>query len=160
MRHFHEAIQFLPFLFLSAFAAKEDRHEIGDLHGPVAGPEAGDENIRIGHIGGNRIPITHGRNGKPPALLVVKQGAEYAGRINIRQAQPVNRTIQPDQRHRMQITDQAIVIDLLVHFHPLGSLPTNPMSSQSLPKLSAYRTKQIKKACLMNFPESNRSKEN
>ena len=48
------------------------------------------------------------------ALLVIKYGSEYAWRIEVRKAEPIDRTVDPDQGYGMHIADDSVVLDGLI----------------------------------------------
>ena len=66
--------------------------------------------------------VTGRGNAEPSALAVVQQRGKDAGGIEVRQAEPVDGAVHPDQRGRAHVADDAVILDGLVvraHFRVL-----------------------------------------
>jgi len=93
-------------------AAIAVRHQIDDLDLAFLRHPARDEHECVATVlarGGDGRPL---RGDPPVALLeVAQQGAEGAGGVEARQAQPVDVPVATDQRPGVAIADQCIVFD-------------------------------------------------
>ena len=58
------------------------------------------------------VAITDCGDGEAPALLVIEQGGEHAGRVEARTAEPVDGAVGRDQRGGLEISDEAVLCDL------------------------------------------------
>ena len=72
-----------------------------------------------------------------PPLLVVEDRGEHAGRVEARQAQPVDRAVHADQRRRPHVADEAVVLDRLVRHGPAS--PTGDSIRQSGDRHEQFR---------------------
>jgi hypothetical protein len=83
-----------------------DRHVIGNLTDAVGVKEFGDQNIGVRPVM-LFLPdvLTSRRNAKSAAFLVVQDGGEYARRIEVGHAKPVNRAIHANHCRRVQIAN-------------------------------------------------------
>ena len=92
-----------------------DRHVILDLAHAVVVQEAGDEDVGVRPVELLVPEVVAGRgDAEAAALSVVQDGGEDAGRIEVRQAEPVDGAVHPHQRRRAQVADDAVVLDGLV----------------------------------------------
>ena len=96
----------------SVVAGDGDRHEVDHLQDPVRVQEPGHEDVRFRPVE-LLVPGALDRRGdpEPPALLVVQDRTEHARGIEPREAEPVDRPVQPDQRGGPQVPDDAVVLD-------------------------------------------------
>ena len=94
--HSHPANQ-----FIRHEAGAADRHVVLHLGHVVGVQEAGDEDSGVRPVELLVAELVAGR-GDPeaPALLVVQDGGEDAGRVEARQAQPVDGAVHAHQRRR------------------------------------------------------------
>ena len=87
-------------------------HEVHDLAHPIRVKKARDQDVCVGQIGLTGAELVDGgRDLKVPAPSVVQQGAEHAGRIEVRQATPVDGSVGGDQRHGPEISDDPVLLD-------------------------------------------------
>ena len=92
-----------------------DRHVILDLANSVRVQESRDQDVGVGPIELLVAKIIAGRgDAEPPALLVVEDRGEDARRIEMRQAEPVDRAVHADQGRGPHVADDAVVLDRLV----------------------------------------------
>src|SRR5690348_16137672 len=77
----------------ACFAA--DRHEVDRLRHPLIGEKSRDQDIRIGEVELADRALDGRRHRPEPALSIVEDRREDAGRIESRQAAPVDRAIFP-----------------------------------------------------------------
>ena len=88
------------------------RHEIGQQHSAFRRHEAGFEYQGIGAIGAARLDDIGCRRYQPPAVLgAAQQGSETGGAVETWPAQPVERTVAPDQCSRLAISNQRVILD-------------------------------------------------
>ena len=88
------------------------RHEVDHLAHPVGGEEPGHQYGGVGEV--HLLGLVTGALGTDPeaaAAVVVEQGAEHAGRVEPREAEPVDRTVGAHQRRGLQVTDDAVLGD-------------------------------------------------
>ena len=73
-----------------------DRHEVGDLHRPVRAAVDRLEDERVGHVRPGRSAAILRRPDQPaPVLGLAEQGRETRRRVEPREAQPVDRPVEP-----------------------------------------------------------------
>ena len=65
-----------------------------------------------------------GRDPEPPALLIVEDSGEDAGRVKTRETEPVNRAVHAHERGGMHVADDAVVLNGLVSQVPTLRLLT------------------------------------
>ena len=54
------------------------------------------------------------------AFLVIQDGGEDAGRIEVRQTQPIDRAVHGHERRRPQVADYSMILDGLIVGHDKG----------------------------------------
>ena len=89
-----------------------DRHEVLDLDDSVGRHEARDQDVRVGKV--ELLGHTLGHDRCDPvvaALARVEDRGEDAGRIEPRQAVPVDRAVRTDERDGVQVADHAVLGD-------------------------------------------------
>src|SRR5829696_2950632 len=91
--------------------ARHDRHEVKGLGKARSREVAGQEHVCIGQVKLLAVGVIHRSQREMPALLVVEDGAEDARGVEGRQAQPVYGAVGTDQRRRVQVPDDAVVLD-------------------------------------------------
>lgn len=95
-----------------------NRHEVHYLTDPVGTDEPGDQDRRTGQVElFAHVFHVAGRNLEVSAFLPVDQTAENAWRIKPGRTEPVKRAVPGDQRRRLQITDQPVVLDCRIRLH-------------------------------------------
>ena len=94
------------------------RHEIGYLGGRSFAAKTGYEDIGLGEVNLAMIDRIGGRDEKPAALFVIKEAIEHSGRIEERQAQPVDRAVVAHERGRVHVPDQSVVFDPFICHEP------------------------------------------
>src|SRR5918995_1281498 len=99
-----------------------DRHEVERLGQALGREVAGQEHVRVGQVELVAVGVLHGPQRELPAFFVVEDGAEHARRVEGGQAQPVYGTVGADQRRRMQVPDDTVVLD--------GEIPHPGLPSQ------------------------------
>ena len=102
---------------------RRDRHEVLHLADAVRGEEARDQNVRVGPVELLRRPfLDGGRDPVTAALLGVEDRGEDARRVEARAAEPVDRPVGADERHRVQVADHAVLGDREVIGHAQANL--------------------------------------
>ena len=99
-----------------------DGHEVLHLAHPVRRQEAGDEDVGIGEVelpGG--VAVVCRRDPVVAALLGVEDGREHARRVEPLRAVPVDRAVGADQGDRVQVADDAVLLDREVVRHASGA---------------------------------------
>ena len=92
------------------------RHEVRDPHRPAGGVP-----LLLEHQCALHVATTRGRSARlggeqPPAIgRSAEQGGKASGRVEPGHAQPVDRTIPPDERGGMGVADQGVILDALAH---------------------------------------------
>ena len=94
---------------------RPDGHVIFEFPDAVGVQKAADQDIRFRPVV-LLVPQTFRRRGdtESPALVRIENRAEDARRIEARQAQPIDRPVQPDQGGRPHVADDAVILDRLV----------------------------------------------
>ena len=94
-----------------------DGHEVRDFSNSVGGQKTGEQDIRVRQIELAMLGVLQLRcDPKTAAAFGIEQRGEEGGRVEVREAQKVDRPIQRDQRDGVQIADHAVVLDGL-RFH-------------------------------------------
>ncbi len=96
-----------------------DGHAVGDAHRPARRVELGLEHERI-----RPVPATRGEDGTlaagrrelPVAVgLVTEEPSEAGGGVEVRQAHPVDRSVDADEGGGVQVADDGVILDALAH---------------------------------------------
>ena len=89
-----------------------DGHEVHDLADAFGREEPGDQDVRVGQV---HLAAAEGVGGggdpEGSSAGVVEDRAEDAGRVEMRKAEPVDRPVQGHQRDRVEVADDAVVLD-------------------------------------------------
>ena len=99
-----------------------DGHEVLHLAHAVGRQEAGDEDVGVGEVellGG--VAVGRRRDPVVAALLGVEDGREHARRVEPLGAVPVDRAVGADQGDRVQVADDAVLLDRKVVRHASGA---------------------------------------
>ena len=100
-----------------------DRHEVDEFGDPRRTQKTGDEHVRVGPVELLGVDALPGRPDlETPAFGVVQNRAEHARRVEVRQAEPVERAVLADEGGGPQVADDAVVFDRLVG-HGAGGPP-------------------------------------
>jgi len=91
--------------------AVADGHEIHQLGQAISGEKAREQNIRVGPVELAGLERHSRRDAKPAAALLVEERRKDAGGIKARQAQPVQCAVGAHQRGRVQVADDAVLLD-------------------------------------------------
>ena len=93
-----------------------DRHVVLDLGDAVGVQEAGDQDVGFRPVVLLLAQLAGRGRGdpEPPPLVGVEDRPEHAGRVEARQAQPIDRPVQADQGGAVHVPDDAVVLDRLV----------------------------------------------
>src|SRR5215203_181908 len=100
---------------------RHDRHEVKCLGKARRREEAGQEHVGIGQVELVAVGVLHRSQREMPAFLVVEDGAKNTRGVEGWQAQPVYGAIGTDERSRVQIPDDTVVLDRQI---PHSSLPS------------------------------------
>ena len=88
------------------------RHEVDEPHGTVVRLELGLEDERVAAVLAARRAELARRLDRPVAVLrVAEQRGEERARVEARQAQPVDGAVTADERGRLQVADEPVVLD-------------------------------------------------
>jgi hypothetical protein len=116
------------------------RHVVHDLAHAARRQEARDQDVRIGPVvllGGHVRDIARA-DLEVAALLLVEDRREDARRVEMWVAEPVDRSVHPDQGRAVHVADNAVVLNGLVrHIRVLKSCPgrSAPFANlEALPK--------------------------
>src|SRR5215210_9592176 len=101
--------------------ARHDWHEVEGLSKSRRREEAGQEHVGIGQVELVAVGVLHRSQREMPALLVVEDGAEHTRGVEGGQAHPVYGAVGTDERSRVQIPDDTVVLDRQI---PHSSLPS------------------------------------
>ena len=89
-----------------------DRHRVDDLQHAPGGVEVGLEHERAVAVAALRARHLGGGREQPAAVgLVAEQRGEAGGRVEPREAQPVDRAVAAHQRRGLRVADQGVVLD-------------------------------------------------
>src|ERR687889_443224 len=91
--------------------ARHDRHEVKRLGKTRRREEAGQEHVGIGQVELLAVGELHWSQREMPTLLVVEDRAEDTRGVEGGQAQPVYGAVGTDERSRVQIPDDTVVLD-------------------------------------------------
>src|SRR3990172_7046844 len=89
----------------------QDRHEVHALADAVLAKEARQEDVCIRQV---HLLRDSGRTRRDPevaASLRVKNRGEHAGRIEVREATPIDRTVRAYQGDAVKIADHSVILD-------------------------------------------------
>src|SRR5215204_1399774 len=100
---------------------RHDRHEVKCLGKARRREEAGQEHVGIGQVELVAVGVLHRSQREMPAFLVVEDGAKNTRGVEGWQAQPVYGAIGTDERSRVQIPDDTVVLDRQI---PHSTLPS------------------------------------
>jgi hypothetical protein len=110
--HRHPSAQPLDDAHQARRPAGSPRHEVDQADGAVGGLELGLEHQRPRAVAAAGLAhLARGCHAPVSVPLVAEQRGEARGRIEARQAEPVDRSVPADQRRRLHVADQAIVLD-------------------------------------------------
>ena len=100
--------------------AGPDRHVVLDLGDAVGVQEAGDQDVGVRPVVLLLAQLAGRGRGdpEPPPLVGVEDRPEHAGRVEPRQAEPIDRPVQADQGGAVHVPDDAVVLDRLVAHRP------------------------------------------
>ena len=93
-------------------------HKVEELGHPLGAHEARDEHVGVGPVVLLRTAVARAYP-EEPALIVVKNLGEHAGAVEMRDAQPVHTSVDPDQRCSAHVTDHTVCIDWQVSTLPV-----------------------------------------
>src|SRR5919106_2926282 len=100
---------------------RHDRHEVKGLGQAFGREVAGQEHVGVGQVELVAVGVLHRMQREMPALLVVEDGAEDTRGVEGGQAQPVYGAVGTDERSRVQIPDDTVVLDRQI---PHSTLPS------------------------------------
>jgi hypothetical protein len=107
------------------------RHVVDHLADPVGAEKAGDQDVGFGPV---ELLVGHViyRRGdfEVTALLMIQNAGKDARGVKAGMTVPIDRTVHADQRHRVHVADDAVVIDVLIT-HPLAPPLFVPVPSSS-----------------------------
>ena len=107
-----------------------DRHEVHDLADALGCEETGDEDVGVGEI---HLALSHGvrggRDPEGPAALRIEDRAEDAGRVEVREAEPVDRSVQSDERDRVKVADDPVMLDRRIAHPTIPPRPPEPTAA-------------------------------
>ena len=88
------------------------RHQVDDPGGPACASRS-PSRARAVAVGSAARPRDGPRGGETPVAVrfVAEQGGEARGRVEAGQAQPVDRSVAADQRGRVRVADERVVLD-------------------------------------------------
>ena len=88
------------------------RHEVGHLGHAVVGQEPGEQHVGVGQVELLvRRVVELRRDLEAAAALGVEEGGEHRRRVEGRQAEEVDRSVLAHQRDRVEVADDAVVLD-------------------------------------------------
>jgi hypothetical protein len=74
------------------------------------------EDQSVVEVAASRLNVVLPRRDQPPSVLrAAKKRAKACRAIETGQAQPIDRTVAPDQRHRLAVSDDSVVLDSKRH---------------------------------------------
>src|ERR671917_336914 len=101
--------------------ARHDRHEVKGLGKSRRREEAGQEHVGIGQVELVAVSVLHRSQREMPALLLVEDGAEDTRGVEGGKAQPVYGAVGTDERRRVEVPDDTMVLYRQI---PHSSLPS------------------------------------
>src|SRR5262249_10980229 len=115
-------------------ASTTNGHVVFQFTDALGVQEARDQDVGVGPVElfGPQVDARHRGDAKMPTLLVVENGREDARRVKARQTQPVDGTVYPHERHRVEVADYAVILDWLVRHvsRMLLVIPRTPLPKQ------------------------------
>ncbi len=88
------------------------RHEVGHANAAVLGVEVELVDERALPVAAlDALDLAVGREQPAAVALVPEQRGEARARVEAREAEPVDRAVAPDERRRLQVADQPVVLD-------------------------------------------------
>src|SRR5207248_2307911 len=92
------------------------RHRVDDTNGPVLGVELRLEHNRAGSVPAlDPADATPGGDQPAPGRFPVEEGREHGAGIEPRQAEPVDRSVPPDERGGTGVADERVVLQRQSH---------------------------------------------
>ena len=96
----------------TGMSRRVDRHEVRDLGHALIAEEPGQEQIGVGQV---ELLVSRllelGTDAEYPPALRVEQGGEHRRRVEVRQAEKVDRAVQTHQRRRLEVADDRVRLD-------------------------------------------------
>src|SRR5262249_24806462 len=94
-----------------------DRHQVDHFADAVRAEEARHQHVAVGQVHLLVLGLVEAGDLEEASFLLVENRAKNAGRVEVRQAAPVDRTVHTHQRHRVQVANDAVGLDRLIdHF--------------------------------------------
>ena len=88
------------------------RHEVDDRDRAALGDEGRLEDHAVAAVAAlDAGDIAGGRDPPPPMLGIAKEGGEAGAGIEARPAEPVDRSVAADERARLAVTDECVILD-------------------------------------------------
>jgi hypothetical protein len=115
------------------------RHEVDDLADALLGQVPGEQDRRVRqvHLLGGERPARRA-DPVPATAALVEQRTEHRRRVEPREAEPVDRTVEGYQGRRLQVTDQPVVRDRRIVVVHLSRLHGRTGSGDVRPPTSAF----------------------
>jgi RNA polymerase sigma-70 factor (ECF subfamily) len=89
-----------------------DRHRVDHLEHAAVGVEVGLQHQRVVAVAAlDALHLAGGREQPAAVRRIAEQRGEAGGRVEPRQAQPVDRSVLADQRRRLRVADDGVVLD-------------------------------------------------
>src|SRR5215203_4492777 len=120
--------------------ARHDRHEVKGLGKARRREVPGQEHVGIGQVELLAVGVIHRSQREMSALLVVEDGAEDARGVEGRQAQPIDGAVGTDQRRRVQVPDDTVVLDGQISHLSLTSHRRRPYPYLTAPRMRHVST--------------------
>ena len=89
--------------------AARQRHRVGHANAALVGDEGRLQHVRIRQVAPLRAEGDGRREHHAAAPFLVEKGAEHAWRVEVRQAEPVDRSVVGDEGGRTTVADHAVV---------------------------------------------------
>src|ERR671915_1435850 len=132
--------------------ARHDRHEVKGLGKARMREEAGQEHVGIGQVELVAVGVLHRSQREMPALLLVEDGAEDTRGVEGGKAQPVYGAVGTDERRRVEVPDDTMVLYRQIPHSSLPSKHRCPCLYLTVPYIRL--APHVRRACQLSMCET------
>src|SRR5215203_2335380 len=132
--------------------ARHDRHEVKGLGQARRREEAGQEHVGIGQVELVAVGVLHRSQREMPALLLVEDGAEDTRGVEGGKAQPVYGAVGTDERRRVEVPDDTMVLYRQIPYSSLPSKHRCPCLYLTVPHIR--HAPHVRRACQLSVCEA------
>src|SRR5918993_3914824 len=132
--------------------ARHDRHEVKGLGKARRREEAGQEHVGIGQVELVAVGVLHRSQREMSALLLVEDGTEDTRGVEGGKAQPVYGAVGTDERRRVEVPDDTMVLYRQIPHFSLPSKHRCPCLYLTVPYIRL--APHVRRACQLSVCET------